>query len=108
MTEPPRKLVITKLFGVILMAVGALDTMLSWRAGLPQADFHFSLLFAGMLLYALGAIRGARGPARSNRSRSAAGPAGITNGCDEAPPDDVVFDNASVVALEKLVKEDAK
>lgn len=51
----PRKGVVAKLFGVILMALGALDSMLAWRAGLADGDAYLFLILGGALLYALGA-----------------------------------------------------
>ncbi len=59
MPDAPRKGVTTKLFGVILIALGALDTMLSWRGGLGDTDFYVALIFLGAILYFLGAVRGA-------------------------------------------------
>ena len=55
--EANTKGVKTKLFGVILMIVGTLDSMLSWRGGLDVSNFYFLLLAAGMLLYIVGMIR---------------------------------------------------
>lgn len=67
MSGAPRKGVVLKLFGVILMALGALDSMLAWRGGLAQTDFYFMLFLAGALLYSLGAIRSTAGPTRAAR-----------------------------------------
>ncbi|OGA52906.1 MAG: hypothetical protein A3G24_26855 [Betaproteobacteria bacterium RIFCSPLOWO2_12_FULL_62_13] len=58
MPDAPRKGVTTKLFGVILMALGTLDVMLVWRGGLADTDSYFALLFSGAILYFLGAVRG--------------------------------------------------
>lgn len=58
MPDASRKGVTTKLFGVILMALGALDSMLSWRGGLADTDVYFALIFVGAILYFLGAVRG--------------------------------------------------
>lgn len=55
--EPPRKGAKTKLFGVILIFLGALDSMLSWRGGLVVNDFYLLLFATGCLLYVVGAIR---------------------------------------------------
>jgi hypothetical protein len=62
-----RKGVVLKLFGVVLFALGALDSMLSWRGGIADTDPYFILLVAGAFVYALGAIRGAGGPVRDGR-----------------------------------------
>jgi hypothetical protein len=59
--EGGRKGVVLKLFGVILLALGALDSMLSWRGGLVDHDFSFILFIAGAFVYAIGAIRGEAG-----------------------------------------------
>ncbi len=53
----PKKGVITKLFGVVLMFLGVLDGMLSWRGGLGVSDFYVLLIAVGMSLYIVGAIR---------------------------------------------------
>jgi hypothetical protein len=46
-----------KLFGVALIFLGVLDSMLSWRGGF-QVDGAYALMMAfGVFLYALGAIR---------------------------------------------------
>lgn len=60
MSGAPRKGVTAKLFGVVLMALGALDSMLSWRGGIADNDFYLLLLAAGAFVYAIGAIRGSR------------------------------------------------
>lgn len=52
-----RRGAIVKLFGVVLIFLGGLDSMLSWRGGFPPNDFYLGLLAAGLLLYAAGAIR---------------------------------------------------
>jgi hypothetical protein len=52
-----RKGVKTKLFGVILIFLGILDSMLAWRGGLAVNDFYLLLFVSGVLLYIVGAIR---------------------------------------------------
>lgn len=53
----PRRGVAIKLFGVALIFLGVLDSMLSWRGGF-QVDGAYALMMAfGVFLYALGAIR---------------------------------------------------
>ncbi len=54
----PRKGVVTKLFGVILIFLGVLDSMVSWRGGLAVDEIYALMIVAGLLLYAVGAIRG--------------------------------------------------
>ncbi len=61
MTEHrPARGAIIRLFGVILIFLGMLDSMLSWRAGMAVSDFVVVLFAAGAGIYALGAIRGRR------------------------------------------------
>ena len=48
---------IFRIFGVILVILGWLDTMLSWRGGFEIAPFHAMHIVTGLLLYMIGAIR---------------------------------------------------
>ncbi len=48
---------IFRLFGVILIILGWLNTMLSWRGGFEIIPFHAMLMVTGLLLYLIGAIR---------------------------------------------------
>ena len=48
---------IIRLFGVVLVILGALDTMLSWRGGFEVLPFHAMLMVTGLLLCLIGAIR---------------------------------------------------
>ena len=57
--DRPKKGTKTKLFGVVLLIVGVLDCMLSWRGGLVVNEFYLGLLATGAALYAVGTIRGA-------------------------------------------------
>jgi|ETNmetMinimDraft_16_1059900.scaffolds.fasta_scaffold580657_2 hypothetical protein len=57
---PVRKGAIIKLFGVVLIFLGAMDSMLSWRGGFAVGDFYLALIAAGVLVYGLGAIRAQR------------------------------------------------
>ena len=52
-----RRGVKTKLFGVILIFLAALDGMLSWRGGIEISDFYLFLFAVGVFLFAIGAIR---------------------------------------------------
>ena len=54
----PRKGVVTKLFGVILVFLGVLDSMVSWRGGFAVSEIYALMIVAGLALYAVGAIRG--------------------------------------------------
>ncbi len=53
----PKKGVVTKLFGVIFIFLGALDSMMSWRGGFAVGASFIALIGAGILLYAAGAVR---------------------------------------------------
>ncbi len=59
----PRKGVAVKLFGVILIFLGVLDSMLSWRGGFRVEGAYALMMALGVFLYALGAIgSGSRAP----------------------------------------------
>jgi hypothetical protein len=55
--ETNPKGVITKIFGVVLIILGSLDMMLSWRGGMEVNPFHIGLFLGGIVLFALGAAR---------------------------------------------------
>ncbi len=61
----PRKGAAIKMFGVALIFVGILDTMLSWRGGFRMDGTYALVIAFGFFLFALGAIRsgGRPGPA---------------------------------------------
>ncbi len=61
----PKKGVVIKLFGVILIFLGVLDSMMSWRGGFPLSELYVLLIAGGIFLYALGAIRRASGTTAS-------------------------------------------
>ncbi|MFQ5437213.1 MAG: hypothetical protein ACE5DK_00095 [Paracoccaceae bacterium] len=48
---------VIKLFGVVLIILGALNSMLSWRGGFELASLPVYLLVAGLGLCLIGAIR---------------------------------------------------
>ncbi|MCP4698412.1 MAG: hypothetical protein GY862_16405 [Gammaproteobacteria bacterium] len=52
-----RKGVKTKIFGVILIFLGTLNMMLSWRGGFAVDNLYVFFLGGGIFLYAIGAIR---------------------------------------------------
>ena len=60
--ETVRKGSITKLFGVVLILIGGMDSMLSWRGGFAVGNFYIALIAAGIAIYAFGAIRSQRRP----------------------------------------------
>jgi len=49
----------TKLLGFILMVLGVLDSLLTLRGGEPAYEFLF-LIFVGICVFAIGAVRGAQ------------------------------------------------
>lgn len=63
MTNPPADIqgraqgAIFRIFGVILVILGSLDIMLSWRGEYGVAPFHVMLVALGLLLCLIGAIR---------------------------------------------------
>ena len=65
MTDAPtRKGVKTKLFGVLLIILGAMDSMLSWRGGFDAGNYYLALIAAGVALFAIGAVRQNGGAAK--------------------------------------------
>lgn len=58
--EETRKGAIPKIFGVVLIFLGVLDSMLSWRGGLTLDAFYVFLMASGALLYFIGAVRQGR------------------------------------------------
>ncbi|MCP5036464.1 MAG: hypothetical protein GY945_02575 [Rhodobacteraceae bacterium] len=65
--ETSKKGVKTKLFGVVLIFLGALDSMLFWRGGLVVNDFYLLLFVLGCIVYIIGAIRGSSAQAYLKR-----------------------------------------
>ncbi len=47
----------TKLFGVVLIFVGILDSMLAWRGGFSVRDFYVVLIISGIALYLVGVLK---------------------------------------------------
>lgn len=47
----------TKLFGVVLIFLGGLDAMLSWRGSFEVSQFYWALLSVGAFLVFLGSAR---------------------------------------------------
>lgn len=61
--EYGRRGTITKLFGFILMSLGVLDSLLTLRGGVPAYEYLLLILF-GACVFAIGAVRGMRHPAK--------------------------------------------
>jgi hypothetical protein len=57
---------IIRLFGVIFIILGTLNTMLAWRGGLEVMSFQTALFVSGVLLCMIGAIRRQIGPKNSS------------------------------------------
>lgn len=55
--DTPKKGVKTKIFGVILIVLGALNSMLSFRGGFEISSLHNAILAAGIVLYIIGVVR---------------------------------------------------
>ncbi|MBT3927033.1 MAG: hypothetical protein HOM52_18640 [Rhodospirillaceae bacterium] len=56
---------IIRLMGVVLIILGALDGMLSWRAGVPLSSIYVFLILGGALLYIVGVLRHGEAPKAS-------------------------------------------
>ena len=57
--EDSKQGVKTKLLGFVLIVLGVLDSLLTLRGGIPAYEFLL-LIFIGMCIFAIGAIRGIR------------------------------------------------
>lgn len=49
--------VMTRLFGVILIILGILDTMLAWRGGFAVSDLYVAFISLGVFVYFIGAVQ---------------------------------------------------
>jgi len=58
MTDNPKG-VLTRIFGVVLIILGSLDMMLSWRGGMEVHTFFIGIFVTGIVLFAIGAVMGA-------------------------------------------------
>jgi hypothetical protein len=54
--DAPRRGVAIKLLGVVLIILGVLDSMLSWRGGFALSETYVLLIAFGIFVYAIGAI----------------------------------------------------
>jgi multisubunit Na+/H+ antiporter MnhG subunit len=57
LVSPRTRGAVIRIFGVILVILGTLDIMLSWRGGFEIFSFHVLLFVTGLLLCVIGAIR---------------------------------------------------
>ncbi len=55
--DAPKKGVKTKIFGVILIVLGVLNSMLSFRGGFEISSFQNAILVTGVVLYIIGVVR---------------------------------------------------
>jgi len=49
--------VVTRLFGVILIILGVLDSMLAWRGGFTVSGVYVLLVASGVFVYFIGAVQ---------------------------------------------------
>jgi len=49
--------VMTRLFGVVLIILGVLDSMLAWRGGYAVSDMYILLVATGIFVYFIGAVQ---------------------------------------------------
>ena len=57
MNAKNNKGVVTCLFGVILIILGALNSMLAWRGGFAVSDVYVLLVASGVFIYFIGAVQ---------------------------------------------------
>jgi hypothetical protein len=57
MPLPETRGAVFRIFGAILVILGTLDIMLSWRGGVEVFSFHVLLFATGVVLCVIGAIR---------------------------------------------------
>ncbi len=60
-TDDPSRGAIFRLFGVILIILGTLDSMLMWRGGLALDTFYVALIASGLFLVLIGTIKRNKG-----------------------------------------------
>lgn len=58
----PSRGAIIRLFGVIIIILGTLDSMLMWRGGFVLSGLYVGMIASGLFLYLIGAIRRGKGP----------------------------------------------
>ena len=60
-TDDPSRGAIIRLFGVILIILGTLDSMLMWRGGLALDTFYAAMIATGLFLVLIGTIKRNKG-----------------------------------------------
>ena len=55
--DEPKRGVAIKLFGVVFIFLGILDSMLFWRGGFEVNEAYALLIGSGIFLYVVGSIR---------------------------------------------------
>lgn len=58
----PSRGAIIRLFGVIIIILGMLNTMLMWRGGFVVSTLYVGMISFGLLLTLIGTIRRGKGP----------------------------------------------
>ena len=58
----PSRGAIIRLFGVIIIILGILNSMLMWRGGLVLSGLYVGMIASGLFLYLIGAIRRGKRP----------------------------------------------
>lgn len=58
----PSRGAIIRLFGVILIILGTLDSMLMWRGGFVLSNLYVGMIASGLFLYLIGTIRRGKKP----------------------------------------------
>jgi len=58
----PNRGAIIRLFGVVLVILGTLDSMLMWRGGFVISPVYVVMIASGLFLYLIGTIRRRNGP----------------------------------------------
>jgi hypothetical protein len=55
--DRPAKGVFMRLFGVVLVFLGLLDSLLSWRGGFALDGFYVFMIAAGISIFVVGTIK---------------------------------------------------
>jgi hypothetical protein len=52
-----RKGAIIKLFGVVLVVLGTLNSMLMWRGGFDVSELYLLMIVSGLFVYGIGSVK---------------------------------------------------